>query len=301
MIYKKVSSKTIIAKVLTDLDIQQENYREADMIEWIGEALESIGAFPYFNIKVTGKEDEPILIISNYQSRLPRDLYRPVFVQYSTNEKGPYIPVKWNGNPTMYRGESTESTNLTSVTGDDEVIYFAMDMYSLNYVDALTLLNNDPNVKAKINSIIMSEDFARTLTSKEDPQATTIKYTINNDYIKFNVQNGYVRLVYQAIPADEDGYALVPDDTGFKNALYWYIVQKLFYPRWVSGEVRDRVYMDAQSNYNFYAKQAYANAMMPDIGQLESIKNQWNKLFPELFEFDSSFSQLGEKQTIYNK
>ena len=46
MIYKLTSVKSVIAKVFTDLDLQEETHRVSDMIEWAGEALEKIGAFP---------------------------------------------------------------------------------------------------------------------------------------------------------------------------------------------------------------------------------------------------------------
>ena len=44
MIINYVSSDTIIAKVMSDLDIQEEGQRITDVREWIFEALEKIGA-----------------------------------------------------------------------------------------------------------------------------------------------------------------------------------------------------------------------------------------------------------------
>jgi hypothetical protein len=107
-------------------------------------------------------------------------------------------------------------------------------------------------------------------------------------------------LSYQAIPTDIDGYPLVPDDSSFTEALYWYIVMKLLYPKWRDGRIRDAVYMDAKMSWNFYSKQAYGNAMMPNIDQLESLKNQHLKLIPELGQHKEFFSTLGQQEHLYN-
>ena len=44
MINKLVSSKSIIAKIIADLDLQEEEIKISDFIEWIGEANEKICA-----------------------------------------------------------------------------------------------------------------------------------------------------------------------------------------------------------------------------------------------------------------
>jgi hypothetical protein len=44
MINKLISSKSIIAKIIADLDLQEEEIKISDFIEWIGEANEKIGA-----------------------------------------------------------------------------------------------------------------------------------------------------------------------------------------------------------------------------------------------------------------
>lgn len=300
MIYNLVSSKEIVSKVITDLRLQEEDYNVTDMIEYIGEALESIGAFRQFNVKVTGKENEPLMSVSNFQAKLPEDLVKPVFIQYSKTVNGPFIPIKWNTNPIMFRGEETNTYNTDEVEGDNYVIYFTMDLLSITYQDAVTLLNTDPIFAAKINAIITAEECWKGVVSEEDPEALTIKYTINNSYIKLNTATGFIRMAYLARPLDEDNYPMIPDLQSFRDALYWYVVMKIYYPKWALGRIRDRVYDHAESKWRFFSKQSYAEGMMPDLGQLEAMKDQWNKLFPELYEFDAGFAHLSERQKFYN-
>ena len=45
MITKTVSVKQVIAKVLTDNDMQEEVHRVADMLTWCAEAIERIGKY----------------------------------------------------------------------------------------------------------------------------------------------------------------------------------------------------------------------------------------------------------------
>jgi hypothetical protein len=137
--------------------------------------------------------------------------------------------------------------------------------------------------------------------SSSDLNVTTdLTYVVHDGWIKTNVPEGYLMIAYQAIPTDIDGYPLVPDDPGFIEAIYWYITVKLLYPMWRDGRVRDAVYYDARNSWNFYCKQAYANAMMPNVDMLESIKNSWLRLIPEISEHDNFFSTLGQQQVIYN-
>jgi hypothetical protein len=107
-------------------------------------------------------------------------------------------------------------------------------------------------------------------------------------------------LTYQAIPTDTEGYPLIPDTASFKEAIYWYINMKLLYPEWKQGKVRDIVYSDAKRSWAYFCKQAYGDAMLPDRPQLESFKNSWLRLIPNIHEQDTDFAHLGQQQIVYN-
>jgi len=67
-IYKYISSKSIIRKLQRDLNLSHDNWID-DAIEWMGEALEHIGAAPQLEKKVC------TLIVTEYTACLPSDLY----------------------------------------------------------------------------------------------------------------------------------------------------------------------------------------------------------------------------------
>ena len=69
----------------------------------------------------------------------------------------------------------------------------------------------------------------------------------------------------------------------------------------MEGRMRDAIYYRIENKWNYYCKQAYGNAMMPNgAEQMEAIKNTWLRLVPEISEHDTFFSTLGQSQIIYN-
>lgn len=258
-----ISIKSIISKVLTDNNIQDESIRPADMIEWAAEALERIGAFTELDYKIAGKGGEPLIEIVDYQAALPVDLHSIVQVAWSYSDQGRFYPMR-------------------SSTG------------SFDPVRGKTIIVDDSDPQ---NIVYGTED------EKPDEMGfnTDAVYYIAPGYIKTNVKEGYLLLAYRSIPLDDEGYPKMPDNHAFKDALYWYITMKLLYPKWVIGEVRDGIYYNARSSWNYYSKQAYGNVMMPKAGELEAIKNTWNKLVPEMREHDTFYSTIGEEQYIRNQ
>ena len=304
MIYKLTSIKSVIAKVFTDLDLQEETHRISDMIEWGGEALEKIGAYPYFVNKVTGLEGVPLLEISNYQCKLPCDFYSLMQITYSTEQGGPYLPMRYATGHFETHGDPEDITNLATTPPESDVITFAMELYDMTYAEAMTYLNSNPDKRVLIEAMV-SDGYAKIVSvssSSGNPLVTTddVTYVISNGYIKTNTATGYIMMAYQAVPTDNDGYPMIPDEVSFKEALYWYIVMKMMYPKWVEGRVRDLVYFEAKRSWNYYCKQAYGDALMPNADKLESIKNAWVRLIPELGEHGSGFSALGQQQHYYN-
>lgn len=94
---------------------------------------------------------------------------------------------------------------------------------------------------------------------------------------------------------------MIPDMPSYSKALYWYITMKLFYPKYLSQELNREIYYDMRRSWNFYRKQAYADSLMPTTDEMESIKNDWNKLLPEINEHDNFFEPMGQEQFMYNQ
>jgi hypothetical protein len=300
MVYNLTSVKRVIAKVFSDLDLKEGDHRISDMIEWSGEALEKIGGFPTFETRVCGKDDLPLLVISNYQTKLPCDFHSMIQVGYTSTGYSPFYPMRV-GTGSFDSGSTNNDSNvLENLSTNEDIVMLCMTLYDLSYEDALESINTDPLRRAKLNALLVSHSTG-SLASNSESTTGDYTYVIKGGYIKTNIENGFIMLAYQAIPTDDEGYPMIPDNVSFIEAIYWYITMKLLYPQWASGQVRDAVYADAKRSWNFYCKQAYGNSMMPNgAEQFESIKNTWHRLVEEWGEHDSFFSTMGQKQVIYN-
>ena len=77
MIYKMVSSKAVVAKIIADLNLREDKIKITDISEWVSEAMEKIGAVTQLDNKTA------VIELKNYQAKLPCDLYRLKFVAYA--------------------------------------------------------------------------------------------------------------------------------------------------------------------------------------------------------------------------
>lgn len=262
MVYHRTTIKEIIAKVLVDNDIQEDTTRLYDMYAWAFEALERIGAFPELDVKVAGKGGEPLLEVSNYQATLPEGLHSIIQVAYSRELEGPFYPMRRTSG-------------------------------SFDHVREFTVTDNTDPLNPTYTTDVERPDV---MSFESD-----FVYTVVPGYIKMNQPDGYLLLSYRTIPVDEDGLPAIPDDPGFHDALYWYITMKVLYPKWVSGQIRDGVYFNARQSWNYYSKQAYGNSIMPDADALETIKNTWLRLVPEINDHNNFYSATGQQQVIKNQ
>lgn len=269
MIQKYISSDVIIAKVLSDLDIQEEGQRITDMREWIFEAIEKIGSVTQYVQKESNTDNTPILKIRNYQAPLPNDVYKVLTVAYSKQENGPWQPMRSNtGSFKNFPDKGTPDQHTDKGSQDDNSVY-------------PTLVPKN----GTRNTTNFSYDF---------------QYFLKPGYIVTNMREGFIKLSYLAIVTDDRDYPMIPDLTSYQEAIYWYVVMKLKYPEFLRGTLPENRYFYIQNRWNFYRKQAYAEAIMPDEGQMISIKNNWLKLVPDINAEQTFYSTTGQQEHIWN-
>lgn len=277
MIYNYTKCESVIAKVMSDLNISEKNIRITDMREWIFEAVDKIGAPMQYIHKESGVDGEPILCIQDGQVPIPCGLQHLDAVAYSDNNNGPWKHVR--SNTAAFKGQKLGSA-----------INHRHRYHETEPVKAL-LLDHSGRRYGK-DLIVDSED---------------VTCFIKPGWIVFNRKKGFAKLAYKTIATDERGYPLIPDLTSYQEAVYWYVVMKLNFPKFLSGKLGGKgvntaqnTYFYIQNQWNFYRNQAYAECMMPTAADMESIKNDWNKLLPEFEEEDTFFKSQGEEQIIYN-
>lgn len=322
MVFKLISSQSILAKVMADLNLSEEDMKVSDFRSWIGEAVEKIGAVSELLHKVSGVDDVPYLSLVGHQAPLPCDLHQLDQVAFSFTERGPWFPMrKATGSFAAWDQTSKPCSKcsgkvcqcIPNLVPEETMIQLVRDMLDgISREEALEMLNTNQNLRTTITNLINagsinSESFVpfgrlNKFNKTSLPNSSLgLQYSIKPGYIMTNVHSGFLKLSYNAVPLDEDGYPLVPDLASFSEAVYWYIAMKSMYPTYLRGGLDHERYYSIRRSWNFYRQQAYAELMMPNTDGLESIKNNWNKLVPEFNDHSTYYSHTGERQMYYNQ
>lgn len=118
-------------------------------------------------------------------------------------------------------------------------------------------------------------------------------FYINNNYIITNIKeespDNKLCINYLGVPVDEDGYPLIPNDIYFFKACVAYITSILDYREWRKGNVPDKVYKKSEQDWLFYVNSARGSANMPNIAQLENLKNILLRLTPNTNQYHNGF------------
>lgn len=304
---RMISSASIISKVIADLDLKESDIRITDIREYIMEAILKIGAVQQFEHKVT------ILPIKGHQASLPCDLYKLDQVAYSYCRDGGWLPMRKSTSSfgVMHDFLKCENCEPNMIIQDNAMFPLVKNMFNLTTDEqALQKLNEDDNLR-KTLSILLNKWTEPTVNGRYlgnrighkdgTMYSYDLQYMTKPGYIMTNIPNGYIKISYYAIYTDEDSMPMIPDLESYKEAIFWYITMKLMYPKKLKGQITQQDYYDMKRSWNFYCKQAYAEAMMPDSGDIQSIKNSWHKLYPEMNDYGTFFSTTGEEQVIYNQ
>lgn len=130
-------------------------------------------------------------------------------------------------------------------------------------------------------------------------RTNSVKYIHKPGFIVTTAKDGFLKIRYRRLVLDESGMPMIPNVKSYLDAVYWYIVMKVTYPKWRMGAVKDSVYVDAKTSWTHYRNKAYGEVMMPTKDEMaRNINNIWNRLVPRLNESDSDFEYIGEQEKI---
>lgn len=302
---RMISSASVVAKVIADLDLKEDQIRITDIREWIMEGILKIGAIQQYEHKVA------ILPIECHQVALPCDLYKLGQVAFSFYNGGGWLPMR-KATSSFGVFHDRECGNEPCMLIPDTAMFpLVKNMFNLNTDrEALDKLNEDTNLRQTL-SILLNQWTVGTVNGKFVPGvvdhrdstmfSNELQYTTKPGYINTCMPRGFVKISYYAIYTDEDSMPMIPDLESYKEAIYWYVTMKLMYPKKLKGQISQGDYYDIRNSYNFYRKQAYAEAMMPTVDDLETISNIYTKLYPEINDHNMFFSTSGDEQNIYNQ
>jgi len=190
--------------------------------------------------------------------------------------------VTWNG--------STLSINL-----EDDGTITGIEYHQVT-LDAPILLMQVTN-NMSIATQYETNDL-NTIKSLEQCECLPIgvhTYYTELDYLNTSLCDGTVRVFYKALPTDEDGFPLIPDNEDYKEALYWYVRGKM-----IGTGYEDTVfkYADCEARYEKHAVRAIGQIRYPSVDQMETkLEISTRLILPENY-FETFFSNPGKEGII---
>jgi hypothetical protein len=143
-------------------------------------------------------------------------------------------------------------------------------------------LHCDDCINAKVNS----HDFS---------------YTVNPNYINTDIEDGeQICVFYQAIPTDEEGYPMVPDNFYASECIFWYITKQLMLGGFEHPN-KQITYEKAEMNYIKHRGQAENQLEMFDIPRFEAFANSWARLIPNTNSARDFFHSDSIPETFINQ
>ena len=136
------------------------------------------------------------------------------------------------------------------------------------------------------------------LTSKDNPKNTTKTFKTQGNVIYTSLKDCKIRVAYKAIPIDQEGFPMLPDNPIFLEALELYIKKKQFTILFDLGKINRYVLDNTDQQYAFKVAQLNSEFNMPSLSEMETITNMMNQLITRTNEFNHGFKHLGNKEYI---
>jgi hypothetical protein len=271
MIYNLEKIDRVINKIITDLGLSQE-IPYSDFIEWMADALEHIGSYYQF------EERECNVLIQNYQGLLPCDLYKVIRMLNGCSVSAP------SG---FYGGSFMATLEKLGVDFSTLSDYEKNSLYT-----GIGLAQSSNVVETTVTGLSHNKNLFGDVTANA---FTSSDYNINFNRITTAFETGIIRLQYLALPVDERGWPLVPDNVSFRDALFWKVAYHLSMrdPSLLKNpRMQDMEY--CKDKWDYYCVQARAAANMPDREGMERIKNIWLSLVPDVSPERNLYRTMGK-------
>ena len=133
---------------------------------------------------------------------------------------------------------------------------------------------------------------------RKDNYISLPTYKVQGDVIITSREKDTIEVSYRAIPVDENGWPMLPDNAVFIRALEAYIKMKRFTVLFDQGQISLQVFNNAQQDYAWCVGQAETEFARPTIDEMETITNMWNRLIPTVSEHRNGFATAHNKELL---
>lgn len=129
-------------------------------------------------------------------------------------------------------------------------------------------------------------------------QYPAFTYNVKGDIIFTSTKDIDLLVSYLAIPTDDSGFPLIPENAAYVRALELYIQKRYFTILFNNGKINQNVLANTQQEYAFYVGQAQSDLVRPSLDQMESIKNMWTTLIPKMYKHADGFKTVNNPEVL---
>lgn len=260
---------TKLQTVLADLSstVSADGWEETDALEWAFAAMRKIGAIEQYKPAIAS------IPIADYKGCLPDDLQKLHLAVYKLDD------------------DVISETDLDIIRQD---IGLDNDDYYTGFTNGALFFTDYRPLRLASSAFALSVlcDTCENLNVSADHT-----FTIRPDMsIVTSFEVGSVCLAYYGYAKDCDGNYLIPDDEDYLDALRNYIMWRYWERKWNMKEEGS----DARMQYYMQRWQALklaalGNIRMPDVNQLENLRQTRNRLVPKERWYNRGFGNYNEE------
>ncbi len=201
--------------------------------------------------------------------------------------------IEWIAEALKHIGSYYQFTEkATQITIEDYKGVLPCDCYKvIRMLNGFYYQQNNENLTTNPDSIDNATDIANI-------KITNMDFNVNHNIITTSYREGKIDIQYLALPIDEHGFPMIPDDVSFMDALFWKVTYMLCLQGYEFKNTQLRDINFTKSKWNFYCMQARGTANMPDLDSMERLKNIFLTLKPNVNAYAESFQSVGRKQNI---
>lgn len=241
MIYQSTSIEGVISRILRNTKLTDSSAIN-DMYEWIPEAMEMMQT----KYEMEAKYED--IDICFHKGKLPCGLKIIKAIEY--------CGMRLN----FSSGAMTPQSVPSTTTVRDQQMFHSIRGEQLNPETG----DNIPFLGEQIEAIMQL------------PISGNDYYQVSMGTITTSFPEGKVRVHYYGVPLDDKGFPLIPDNSNYKQALYWYVRSMLI----GAGMYTDSVFSEREcmQRFELYAGRAINEITWPSEDRMQEMVNSQVRL-----------------------
>lgn len=193
------------------------------------------------------------------------------------------------------------TVDFIGIVGLSAIYYDKVDTIDIsNYRAALPCdliaIRQVKDVKNNISLRATTDTFHLIHDEKESVIRQEGTFKVQGNIIYTSFKESKIAIAYRAIPVDEEGLPMIPDNSIFLKALELYIKKEWFTIQFDMGKITPAVLQNVQQEYAWRVSQLNSEFIIPSVSEMEAISNMLNQLIPRTNEFRNGFKSLGNRE-----